>query len=124
MKTFILAIIFVVLIVGTVIADILVTDKFTDGLTAQVQAMPEEYDGGTDPLSAVEALKADWERARKYLTVTVNYGYITVVNTTLESYIAAIKTEDEVDYATHRRNLLLALENLRKFGSISAETVF
>jgi len=126
MKTFILALIIVALIAGFVVVDVHITDKITDNLTQKINNMPEQFtdDEKENIYNELSEFTKYWESTKKYLVSTVNYQYITSVNSSLEYLTGAVQVGDDVDYCSHRKALLLAIDNLHKFGSITAEVVF
>ena len=126
MKTFIIALVFICIIASVVVCDVIISHKFSDHLLFIVDGMPEEYSSEQHEIifHQINEVGQYWQRAKKFLVVTVNYQYITAVSIAYESLFAAVQTKDESNYCVHRRTLIVALENLRKFGSISIETIF
>ena len=119
MKTFYLALILFLLLVGLIIGNALFVRQTARSLEERITALPPL----PEAREATEALEAFWRRRRLALSCSVPAGQILFFETALAGMKSAAANGDTADYEIYRAQALLAVSGLCRLERFSAENL-
>lgn len=113
MKSFLFTLLLFVLMLCAVITNTLFIDRLTRDMLILIDQLPGS--AGEDGMPHLDRLDARWEKARKWVGLSVSSSDINRISDELISLRAFCKYGGNGDYITAREELRLAIEDLREF---------
>ena len=121
MRSFILSIVLFAVMLAGIIGNAVFINRLCDDMLTDLDTLPAQIESGNT--AAVNAMRARWERAHSWLSLSVSYVEMNHVRDTLAALHAHCETGTDSDYALAREQLRLAIEEVRRFELLAWDNV-